>query len=155
MREVCQDCHTIHYSNPKMVVGCLPFYEDRILLCKRAIEPRRGFWNLPAGYMENGESAEDGARRETLEEAGIEVDILGVHCIYSIPRISQVYCFFLAKMPSPEWRLGEETLEADLFHPDEIPYEDIAFPSSIFAIKKYLEDKDLARRLTHLGGWEK
>lgn len=151
-RYVCPDCGTIHYSNPKMVVGCLPFFEDRILLCKRAIEPRIGFWNLPAGYLENGESVEEGARRETLEEAGIDVEIIRVHCLYSIPRINQVYCFFLARMYSPEWRIGEETLEADLFRPEEIPYEDIAFPSSVYAIRRYLEDKENAVFYTHVGG---
>lgn len=154
LRVVCQVCHTIHYTNPKMVVGCLPFYEDKILLCKRAIEPRKGYWNLPAGYLENGESAEEGARRESLEEAGIDIDILGVHCVYSIPRISQVYCLFLAEMKSPEWQLGTESLDAGLFRAEEIPYKDIAFPSSIFAINKYLEDLKLGQRITHVGGWE-
>ncbi|MCI4671254.1 MAG: NUDIX hydrolase [Bacteroidia bacterium] len=152
-RYVCSNCGTIHYSNPNMVVGCLPFYEDKILLCKRAIEPRSGYWNLPAGYLENGETAEDGAVRECIEEAGIEVNVIGIHCIYSIPRINQVYCFFLAEMLKPEWEIGEETLEADLFAYDDIPYDEIAFPSSIYAIKKYLGDVKNSERNSHLGSW--
>ena len=95
-RYCCQNCHTIHYQNPKMVVGCLPYFEDKILLCKRAIEPRYGYWNLPAGYLENGETLEGGALREAQEEAGIDIQIERLHCVYNIPRISQIYFFFLA-----------------------------------------------------------
>lgn len=137
-----------------MVVGCLPVYEDRILLCKRAIEPRLGYWNLPAGYLENGETAEEGALREVVEEAGIEVEIIRLHCLYSIPRINQVYCFFLAQMSSPEWDIGEESLDAGLFLPEEIPYQEIAFPSSIYAINRYLESKDTGFEGAFISSWK-
>ncbi|MEO0895023.1 MAG: NUDIX hydrolase [Bacteroidota bacterium] len=152
-RYVCGNCQTIHYSNPNMVVGCLPVYEDKILLCKRAIEPRRGYWNLPAGYLENKETVEEGAKREVMEEAGIDVEIVRLHCIYSIPRISQVYCFFLANMKSPEWEIGEETLEAGLYTAEEIPYDEIAFPSSIYAIKKYLKSLETGFEGTYVSSW--
>ncbi|MEO0473882.1 MAG: NUDIX hydrolase, partial [Bacteroidota bacterium] len=143
-RHVCRNCGTIHYSNPKMVVGCLPYFGEKILLCRRAIEPRVGFWGLPAGYLENGETLEGGAIRETMEESGAEIDIIRLHCVYNIPRISQIYFFFLAKMKSERLNIGPETLEAQLFAPKEIPFADMAFPSSTFAIKQYLQyvDKD-------------
>jgi ADP-ribose pyrophosphatase YjhB (NUDIX family) len=137
-RYCCPDCGHIHYQNPNMVVGCLPVWEDKILLCRRAIEPRRGFWNLPAGYLENGETVQEGALRETREEAGIEVDLLRLHTVYNIPHVDQVYLFFLAQMRSPEFDIGPETLETGLFAPNEIPFDDMAFHSSVYAIKQYL-----------------
>lgn len=138
-RYICANCHTIHYQNPRMVVGCLPIWEGKILLCRRAIEPRSGYWNLPAGYLENGESTQEGALRETQEEAGASVEIVRPHCLYNLPQINQVYLFFLARMLSPELNIGPESLEAQLFAPQDIPYEDMAFTSSTFAIHKYLE----------------
>lgn len=152
-RICCENCGTIHYSNPKMVVGCLPVWEGKILLCRRAIEPRKGYWGLPAGYLENKETVEEGALRETLEESGAEVDIVRMHAIYNIPRISQVYIFFLANMRGPELDPGEESLEAKLFELDEIPYEEMAFPSSSYAIKKYKEDLQEGFKAVHLGAW--
>jgi len=152
-RICCENCGTIHYSNPKMVVGCLPVWEGKILLCRRAIEPRKGYWGLPAGYLENKESVEEGALRETLEESGAEVDIVRMHAIYNIPRISQVYIFFLANMRGPELDPGEESLEARLFELDEIPYEEMAFPSSSYAIRKYKEDLKEGFKAVHLGAW--
>jgi len=142
MRYVCANCGTIHYQNPKMVVGCLPVWEGKILLCRRAIEPRKGYWNLPAGYLENGETVEDGALRETREEAGIHVELGRLHLLYNLPHINQVYLFFLAKMTSPHIDIGEETLEAQLFEPGDIPFAEMAFPSSTYAINKYLEQPD-------------
>ncbi|MDW3650066.1 MAG: NUDIX hydrolase [Bacteroidia bacterium] len=152
-RICCENCDSIHYRNPKMVVGCLPVWEGKILLCKRAIEPRKGYWGLPAGYLENKESVEEGALRETLEESGAEVDIVRMHAIYNIPRISQVYIFFLADMRGPELDPGEESLEAKLFELDEIPYEEMAFPSSSYAIRKYIEDLKEGFKAVHLGAW--
>ncbi|WNJ16391.1 NUDIX hydrolase [Pontibacter sp. G13] len=154
LRFVCKSCHTIHYQNPNMVVGCIPVFEDQILLCRRAIEPRSGFWNLPAGYLENGETLEEGALREAREEAGIELELLRLHSIYNIPRINQVYFFFLTAMKTPEFRIGPETLEAQFFHQSEIPYHDMAFPSSSFALKKYFHDRAEGFSTVHLGGWE-
>lgn len=153
-RICCNDCGMIHYRNPKMVVGCLPVWEGKILLCKRAIEPRVGYWGLPAGYLENKETVESGALRETFEESGAKVEIIRMHAIYNIPRISQVYIFFLAQMKNAELDPGEESLEARLFHPDEIPYDEMAFPSSSFAIRKYLEDVKDGFKAVHLGAWE-
>ncbi|MCL4121482.1 UNVERIFIED_CONTAM: hypothetical protein GTU68_014537, partial [Idotea baltica] len=153
-RYCCQNCEVIHYQNPKMVVGCLPYFEDKILLCKRAIEPRYGFWNLPAGYLENGETLEEGAVREAKEEAGIEVEIQHLHCIYNIPRISQTYFFFLAKMKTPEWTIGIETLEVKMCLPEEIPFEDMAFPSSNYAIRKYLKHQESENKMVHRGTWK-
>ncbi len=136
-----------------MVVGCLPVYEDRILLCRRAIEPRSGYWNLPAGYLENGETLQGGALRETWEEALAKVKIERMHCIYNIPRINQIYFFFLAKMDKPEFGVGIESEEVTLFYPEEIPFEDMAFPSSTFAIRKYLANKDSDFHGVHIGEW--
>ncbi len=153
-RHICAQCQTIHYVNPKMVVGCLPFYGDKILLCRRAIEPRQGFWGLPAGYLEMGETLEGGALRETVEESGAQVEIVRLHCVYNIPRISQIYFFFLARMKSPELAIGPETLEAALFSADEIPYEDMAFPSSTFAIRRYLQFREATYEGVHQGAWE-
>lgn len=136
-----------------MVVGCLPVFEDKILLCKRAIVPRAGYWNLPAGYLENGETLEGGALRETREEALAKAEIVRMHCVYNIPRINQIYFFFLALLPEPKFGVGEESLEVRLFDFDKIPYEQMAFPSSVFAIQKYLEYKDTEYHGVHLGCW--
>jgi ADP-ribose pyrophosphatase YjhB (NUDIX family) len=122
-----------------MVVGCLPVYEDKVLICRRAIEPRYGLWNLPAGYLENGETVQEGALRETREEANAEVDIIRLHCIYNLPHVNQVYLHFLANMKKPIFSCGSESLDVKLFDFDNIPWEEIAFSSSKFAIKKYMD----------------
>jgi len=134
-----------------MVVGCLPLWEGKILLCRRAIEPRSGYWNLPAGYLENGETTQGGAIRETREEAGAEVEIIRPHCLYNLPQINQVYLFFLAHMTSAKLEIGPESLDAQLFAPQDIPYQEMAFTSSTFAIQKYLEYRDTAREMMHVG----
>lgn len=154
LRYCCPDCDTIHYQNPNMVVGCLIDFEGKILLGRRAIEPRAGYWGLPAGFLENGESVEDGAVRETVEEVGLAPEIIRLHCVYSIPRINQIYVFFLAKVNDPTLNLGPETLEADYFLPENIPFEQIAFPSSVFAINKYLEYRGKNHPEAHIGGWK-
>ena len=154
LRYVCPNCNHIHYQNPNMVVGCLATWEGKILLAKRAIEPRYGYWNLPAGFLENGEAVEDGAIRETLEETKANVKILGIHCIYSISRINQIYVIFLAEMQSSTFELTEESLDVKLFSPEEIPWQEIAFPSSVFALRKYLQDKEKGIKAAHLGRWE-
>jgi ADP-ribose pyrophosphatase YjhB (NUDIX family) len=97
-RDVCDACGTIHYTNPRMIVGCVPVWEDKVLLCKRAIEPRRGLWTVPAGFMENGETLDKGAARETLEEANARVEIGALYAVYNIPHVNQVYLLFLAKL---------------------------------------------------------
>lgn len=140
-RAVCTSCGTVHYTNPRIVAGTLPVYDDCILLCKRAIEPRKGFWTLPAGFMENGESLEQGAARETLEEAGIEVECGQLLSSISVPHISQVHIFFLTQMTSSKHAAStSESLEVKLFKFDEIPWDDIAFPTVKQTLAHYLSD---------------
>lgn len=122
-------------------------------MCKRAIPPREGYWNLPAGFLENGETIQEGALREAKEEAGIEGRIIRLHCIYNVPRINQVYFFFLVEVDHEKLELGIETLEAMWCKPTEIPFEDMAFPSSSFAIRKYLEQNEGEIPIVHTGTW--
>lgn len=150
-RFVCTVCEIIHYENPKIIVGCMPVWEDQILLCKRAIEPRYGYWTIPAGFMENGEIAEEGAIRETMEEAGAHVEILRLSSVYSIPHINQVYLMYLARLVSLDFDPGPESLEVDLFRPEEIPWAEIAFPAVHFALTKYLENRESP--IPHLGAF--
>jgi ADP-ribose pyrophosphatase YjhB (NUDIX family) len=128
-RQVCPDCGFINYENPKIVVGSVVAWEDRILLCRRAINPRRGFWTLPAGYLELNESASAGAAREAWEEAQATIAIDGLLAVYSIPRISQVQLIYRARLTSPAVAAGPESLEVALFGWDEIPWGYLAFPS--------------------------
>lgn len=139
-RHVCTACGTIHYENPKMVVGCIPAHEDRILLCRRAIEPRAGLWTVPAGFMENGETTAQGAMRETLEEANARVDILGLYALFNIPHISQVYLLFRARLLDMQFFPGAESLETRLFAEAEIPWEQIAFATVRRTLKHYFSD---------------
>ncbi len=139
-RFVCEQCGTVHYQNPKIVAGCLPEWENRLLLCKRAIEPRYGLWTLPAGFMENGESTEQAAIRETLEEARAEVIDLALYGVFSIPQISQVYMMFRARLARPEFGPGHESLEARLFGEHEIPWDRLAFPVMQRTLERYYND---------------
>ena len=156
-RYICSSCNTIHYSNPKIVTGCLPIWEDKVLLCKRAIEPRLGYWNVPGGYLENGETVEAGAKREVWEEALAKVDVLGIQTIFSIPHINQVYIHFLGNLIGPDFGIGEESLEVELFTEAEIPWNQIAFTSSIFTLQSYFKDVKAGKRKAHLGAmnWKK
>lgn len=122
-----------------------------MLLCKRAIEPRLGYWNVPGGYMENGETVEEGAKREVWEEAQVKVAIIGLHTMYSIPHINQVYIHFLGAMPNSDYDIGEETLESRLFLEEEIPWKSIAFTSSVFSLKRYFDDRRAGTQQVHLG----
>jgi ADP-ribose pyrophosphatase YjhB (NUDIX family) len=130
----------IHYQNPRMVVGCIPRWEDRILLCRRSIEPRYGTWTLPAGYLENGESVEEGARRELEEEACASAADLRPYGIYSIRHVSQLYLMFLARLASERFGAGEETLEARLFEEHKIPWDDLSFPVVEMTLRRYFRD---------------
>jgi ADP-ribose pyrophosphatase YjhB (NUDIX family) len=141
-RLVCDSCGFIHYENPKIVVGAVATWEDRILLCRRAIEPRRGFWTLPAGYLELGESTEQGAIREAWEEARADLEIDQLLAVYSIPRISQVQMIYRARLKSPSIAPGPESLEVGLFRFQEIPMDQLAFASMHWALKDYLETRD-------------
>ena len=133
-RTVCDHCGFTAYENPKIVVGSVVRFEGRVLLCRRAIEPRRGFWTIPAGYMELNETPEAGAMREAREEAGATIAIERLLAIYSVPRISQVQLIFRAELADPEVAAGIETLELKLFAWDEIPWDDLAFPSVHWAL---------------------
>jgi ADP-ribose pyrophosphatase YjhB (NUDIX family) len=137
-RRVCTTCGFIDYVNPRIVVGSVAYTDDRILLCRRAIDPRKGFWTLPAGFMEQGESVEEGARREAREEAKAELEIETLLAVYSIPRISQVQLMFRARLlntPEP----GPESLEVALVRWDEIPWKELAFPSVKWALEAFRE----------------
>ncbi len=150
-RHICRSCQRIHYSNPKIVTGCLPVWEEQVLLCRRAIEPRRGYWNIPSGYMENGETVEEGAVRELWEEARARVERQQLHAIFSIPHINQVYIHFLGRLLNGQFAVGEESLETRLFAEREIPWEDIAFSSSVFSLRHYFADQRSRRREVHIG----
>lgn len=138
-RMVCPDCGFINYENPKVVVGSVAQWQDRILLCRRAIPPRKGFWTLPAGYLEVNETTAEGAAREAREEACADIEIEAVLAVYSIPRISQVQVIYRARLASPDIAAGPESAEVGLFGWDEIPWDDIAFPSVRWALRHYDE----------------
>jgi ADP-ribose pyrophosphatase YjhB (NUDIX family) len=140
-RYVCPSCHTIHYQNPKIVVGCVPEHEGRILLCKRAIEPRLGYWTFPAGFMENGETLQAAAARECWEEAVARVEIGTLLAVVNVVHAHQVHVMFRARLPKPEFGVGPESLQVGLYREDEIPWNDIAFPSIEFALRRYLADR--------------
>lgn len=139
-RWVCDTCGLIHYQNPLPVVGCIPERDGKILLCKRAIEPRHGYWTVPAGFMELGESSVQGARRETLEEACAEVEIGHLFAVVDVIDAGQIHLFYTARLVS-DFSPGEESLEVQMFSEDEIPWDDIAFQSGHYALKKYFEDR--------------
>lgn len=138
-RFMCDACGAVHYQNPKIVVGCVPERDGRILLCKRAIEPRSGYWTVPAGFMELGESIAEGAARETREEACAEVELGHLFASVDVIEAGQVHLFFTAKLLG-SFAAGDETADAALFAPDEIPWPEIAFLSGRFALEKFLQD---------------
>ena len=140
-RHVCPACGVIQYQNPRMVVGTLALWEDRILLCRRAIEPRHGKWTLPGGFMENGESVEQAAIRETREEACAAVELDGLYAVVSLPFIHQVHFFYRARILDGRFDAGEETLEAALFREQDIPWEALAFRTVDFALKQFFADR--------------
>ncbi len=141
-RHVCNHCGEIQYQNPKIVAGCIPIWQDRILLCKRAIEPRKGYWTVPAGFLENGESIEQGAARETLEEACAEVSDLQLYQIYSMPHIGQVYMLFQGQLRGPDdYGVGEESMEVQLVTEQEIPWDEIAFKVVHHTLTRFLSER--------------
>ncbi len=141
LRHVCQQCGTIHYQNPKVVAGCIPEWEGRILLCRRAIEPRHGSWTLPAGYMENGETTMACAARETLEEACAKVEIGPLFSFFSIPHINQIYLIYRGKLLEEQYAPGYESLEVSLFGADDIPWDELAFPVIGKTLELYWRDR--------------
>jgi ADP-ribose pyrophosphatase YjhB (NUDIX family) len=140
-RFVCTSCATIHYENPRNVVGTIPVWKDKVLLCKRAIYPRMGFWTLPAGFLEVGESTAAGAMRETLEEAGAQVEIGPLFSLLNVIHAEQVHLFYLAQLNEPTFSPGIESLEVGLFSKSEIPWEDLAFPTIRKTLEWYFSDK--------------
>ena len=147
-RWVCPACKTVHYQNPLIVVGCVPEQDGRVLLCKRSIEPRYGYWTLPAGFMELGETVQQGAARETLEEACAEVEVGRLFASVDVIHAGQVHLFFHARLIGGH-SAGEESLETRLFEPDEVPWDDMAFLSGVYALEKYFEDAGRDRGVHH------
>jgi ADP-ribose pyrophosphatase YjhB (NUDIX family) len=139
-RWVCDQCGVIHYQNPLLVVGAIPEHEGRLLLCRRAIEPRYGYWTLPAGFMENGETVAHAAERETLEEAGARIQLGAAFSMISVPYVNQVHVFYLATLRDLDFAPGEETLETRLFAPAEIPWNEVAFRTVGLTLKRWLSD---------------
>jgi len=140
-RHVCPACGTIHYQNPKMIVGTIPEWEDKVLLCRRAIEPKHGLWTLPAGFMENGETTAQGAARETLEEANARVEISALYTLYNLPHINQVYLMFRARLLDLDFGPGMESLEVALFEEKDIPWEQLAFRTVEATLRAYFRDR--------------
>jgi ADP-ribose pyrophosphatase YjhB (NUDIX family) len=150
-RAVCDQCDSIHYENPRLIVGCIPEWEDKILLCKRAIEPRIGLWTVPAGFMENGETTAAGALRETLEEANARADIVAPYALYNIPHINQVYLLFRAKLLDLDFSAGSETLEVGLFTADDVPWRELAFATVRNTLTHYFSDRKDGEFRFHMG----
>ena len=144
-RYVCDHCGTIHYQNPRVVVGCLPVHDERILLCRRAIQPRHGFWTLPAGFLENGETTREGALRETWEEARARVRDESIYTVFDLPHIHQIYMFYRGRLDPPEFAAGPESLEVRLFSEAEIPWDELAFPVVTATLRHYLADRQHGR----------
>ena len=141
-RHVCDSCGQIHYQNPKVVCGCIPVWQDRILLCKRAIQPRRGLWTVPAGFMENGETIQQGAARETMEEACAEIVDPQLFGIYNLPRINQVYVMYRAELTAKDsFGVGSESLDVRLCTEADIPWQEIAFRVVHLTLERYLRER--------------
>lgn len=150
-RFVCSGCRAIHYSNPKLVVGCIPVWKERLLLCRRAIEPRYGKWTIPAGFLEIGETVQDGAKRETLEEAGARVGSLKPYGLYNLSFIGQIYLIFLSRLKDQNFRAGHESLAVRLFAEREIPWDEMAFPVISKVLRRYFTDTANGRFSFHIG----
>lgn len=150
VRHVCHACDTIHYSNPRMVVGSLPVWEDKVLLCRRAIEPRRGFWTLPSGFMENGETLGQAATRETIEEACAHIELHELLSLVSVAHINQIHAIFRASLLTTEFGAGDETLEVRLFAEAEVPWKEIAFRSVRLALSDFFADRRRHRFDLHI-----
>jgi ADP-ribose pyrophosphatase YjhB (NUDIX family) len=150
-RAICSACGEIHYENPINVVGTVPVWQDRVLLCRRAIEPRHGLWTLPAGFMEHGESIEEGARRETDEEAGARIEMLGLFTVLSVVPVGQVHFFYRARLLDTRFDPGPETLEAQLFAEHELPWDQLAFRTVRETLKHYFADRAAGAFTLHVG----
>ena len=153
-RFVCESCNIIHYQNPNIVVGCIPFWEDKVLLCRRAIEPRLGLWTLPAGYLENGETVSAGARRETFEEAKASMGSLTPYALYNLVFVNQVYLMFRGRLLDCNFGPGEESLDVRLFTRAEVPWDDLAFRVIRETLDAYFQDRDQGEFSFHMGNIE-
>lgn len=151
MRFVCTSCGEVHYQNPKLIVGTIPEWQGKILLCRRAIEPRHGLWTLPAGFMENGETTVEAAARETLEEANAQVDIGELYSLYNLPYINQVHLLFRARLVNLDFSPGFESLEVQLFAENEIPWDALAFRPVHFTLQQYFADRKAGSFRFHIG----
>lgn len=149
-RFICDHCGTVHYQNPRMVVGCIPEWQDQVLLCRRAIEPRHGLWTLPAGFMENGETTAQGAARETLEEANARVEVGAPYALYSLPHIDQVYLMFRARLLDLDFSPGSESLDVRLFREAEIPWGELAFLTVRETLRQFFADRRDGRNAFHI-----
>ena len=140
-RAICPSCGHVHYVNPLNVVGTLPVWQDQVLLCRRNIEPRKGFWTLPAGFMELGETTEEGAARETDEEAGAHIEMQGLYCVLNVVTAGQVHLFYRARLLSTDFAPGPETIEARLFTEAEIPWDELAFRTVRMTLQRYFDER--------------
>ncbi len=150
-RFICESCKMVHYENPKMVVGTIPTWENKLLFCRRAIKPQYGKWTLPAGFLENGETVEEGARRETYEEAGARVEALKPYALYNITFVNQVYIMFRANLREPVFSAGDESLEVVLFKEEEVPWDELAFPVIQKTLRLYFNDLKTGSFHFHMG----
>ena len=155
MRHICDRCGTVHYRNPKVVIGAIPEWDGDVLLCRRAIEPRRGLWTLPAGFMENGETTHEGAARETLEEANARIHVAGLYTVFNLPAIDQVYMMFRARLLDLDFSPGSESLETRLFAREEIPWEGLAFHVVHETLRFYFSDREKGAFITRAGTIER
>ena len=150
-RATCTVCGEVHYENPLNVVGTVPVWGDQVLLCRRNIEPRFGFWTLPAGFMEFGESTAEGALRETVEEAGARIEMQGLFTVLNVVRVGQVHLFYRARMLDTHLDPGPETIEARLFREDEVPWDELAFRTVRDTLRFYFDDRRLGQFGVHAG----
>lgn len=141
IRYVCEHCHTIHYQNPRIVSGSIPVWDGQVLLCRRAIAPRQGYWTLPAGFMENNETMAEAAARETWEEATARIEALQLFSLMDLPHISQVHVFFRAQLTAPEFAAGAESLETALFDEEDVPWSTLAFPTVERTLKYFFQER--------------
>ena len=140
-RYVCEHCEIVHYQNPKLVVGCLPVWKDQVLLCKRAIEPSYGLWTLPAGFMENQETLEEAALRESREEANANLEIEDIYSVISLPHINQIYVLYRAQLLDLDFFAGSESLDVQLFNEEDIPWDQLAFKTIEKTLRRFFEDR--------------
>ncbi|MEQ5837740.1 NUDIX hydrolase [Marinobacter sp. NFXS9] len=150
-RYVCDHCNRIHYENPRIVAGTVPIWEGQVLLCRRAIKPRHGYWTLPAGFMENSETTVEAAMRETREEALAEVAVDGLYTMLHVPHIDQVHLFFRARLIDGTFGVGEESLDTQLFPLTDIPWEELAFPTIRETLERFVRDTETGEFPLHVG----